>query len=105
LRAVRVFAVALAALAGSALASREFTDDAGREVQLPDRVERVYAAGPLASVLVLAIAPDKVDILYPSAFHHDLKREVAQFYKLFYQPEPTPAQVDSLLSEPGVAPR
>ena len=45
------------------------------------------------------------DILYPDVFRHDLKREVAQFYKLFYQQEPTPEQVDALLSEPGVAPR
>jgi iron complex transport system substrate-binding protein len=45
------------------------------------------------------------DILYPDVFRHDLKREVAQFYKLFYQQEPTAAQVESLLAEPGVAPR
>ena len=45
------------------------------------------------------------DILYPGTFHHDLKREVARFYKLFYQQEPTAAQVDSLLAEPGVSPR
>jgi iron complex transport system substrate-binding protein len=45
------------------------------------------------------------DILYPATFQHDLKKEVAQFYKLFYQQEPTPAQVESLLSEPGVSPR
>ena len=43
-----------------AVAAREFTDDAGRKVQLPDKVTRVYAAGPPASVLVFAIAPDKL---------------------------------------------
>ncbi|HEY2629084.1 MAG TPA: iron ABC transporter substrate-binding protein [Usitatibacter sp.] len=60
MKAVRVLAVLLAALAlaSAARASREFTDDAGRKVTLPDRVERVYAAGPPASVLVFALAPD-----------------------------------------------
>jgi len=48
------------ALPCAAFAAREFTDDAGRKVMLPDRVERVYAAGPPASVLVFAIAPDKL---------------------------------------------
>src|SRR5688572_18320170 len=39
---------------------RVFTDSAGRQVQVPARVERVYAAGPPASVLVFALAPDKL---------------------------------------------
>jgi iron complex transport system substrate-binding protein len=47
-----------AALALPAEAAREFTDDAGRKVSLPDKIERVYAAGPPASVLVFALAPD-----------------------------------------------
>ena len=62
MKAARVLAVLLAALAlaNVARASREFTDDAGRKVTLPDRVERVYASGPPASVLVFALAPDKL---------------------------------------------
>ena len=62
MKSVRFVAVLLAvlALASPALAAREFTDDAGRKVTLPDRIERVYAAGPPASVLVLALAPDKL---------------------------------------------
>ena len=35
-------------------------DSAGRRVDLPERVDRVYAAGPPASILVFAIAPDKL---------------------------------------------
>jgi iron complex transport system substrate-binding protein len=46
------------AIALPAAAAREFTDDAGRKVMLPDKVERAYAAGPPASVLVFALAPD-----------------------------------------------
>jgi iron complex transport system substrate-binding protein len=47
------------ALAGGAV-SRPFTDAAGRTVELPDRVERVLAAGPPASVLVYTLAPDRM---------------------------------------------
>ena len=36
------------------------TDAGGRKVELPAKVERVYAAGPPASVAVFAIAPDKL---------------------------------------------
>ena len=43
-----------------ATAERMVTDSAGREVALPDRVERVFPAGPPASVLVYALAPDKL---------------------------------------------
>ena len=41
-------------------ARRSFVDSAGRRVELPERVERIYAAGPPASILVFAIAPDKL---------------------------------------------
>jgi iron complex transport system substrate-binding protein len=53
-------ALALAWAAGPALAQRPMLDAAGRFVVVPDRVERVYAAGPPASVLVFAINPDKL---------------------------------------------
>lgn len=45
------------------------------------------------------------EILYPDLFRHDLKKEVATFYKLFYHREPTPQQLEALLAEPGVSPR
>lgn len=56
------FAAAVLALLlpGAAAAAREFVDDAGRRVRLPDKVERVFAAGPPASVLVFALAPDRL---------------------------------------------
>src|SRR5215467_6057984 len=41
-------------------ARRELVDSAGRKVAVPARVERIYAAGPPASILVFAIAPDKL---------------------------------------------
>ena len=39
---------------------RTVTDGAGRRVQIPSRVSRIYAAGPPASVLAFAVAPDKL---------------------------------------------
>lgn len=61
LRAWLLFAVALTALAFAGTAqARKLTDSAGRSVEIPDRVERVMAAGPPASVLVYVLAPDKL---------------------------------------------
>lgn len=48
------------ALSLPARAERLVTDSAGRQVALPDRIERVFAAGPPASVLVYVLAPDKL---------------------------------------------
>jgi iron complex transport system substrate-binding protein len=58
----------LAALVGLVLlvsppslaARRVVTDSAGRRVEIPERVERVYAAGVPASIVVYALAPDKL---------------------------------------------
>ena len=63
-------AAVLLAVALPAAAARDFVDDAGRQVSLPDRIERVYAAGPPASVLVFALAPDKL-IGWTRAFRPD----------------------------------
>jgi len=60
----------LLALSSPALAARDFTDDAGRKIQLPDKVTRVYAAGPPASVLVFALAPETL-IGWTRAFKPD----------------------------------
>lgn len=115
---------ALLLLAAPAPAARDFVDDAGRRVSLPDRVERVHAAGPPASALVFAVAPDKLlgwkrafrpnrllgllwlaEILYPDHFRHDYRQEIAEFHERFYHQRPAAAQIDRLLSEPGVSPR
>jgi iron complex transport system substrate-binding protein len=78
---LRAFAIALVALAAAreAGASREFVDDAGRKVSLPDRIERVYAAGPPASVLVFALAPDKL-IGWTRGFREDEAQWVPEKY-------------------------
>jgi len=48
------------AVGGRAQGARIKVDGAGRKVALPPRVERIYAAGPPASILVFAVAPDKL---------------------------------------------
>jgi iron complex transport system substrate-binding protein len=64
----RIGRAARLAIAGAAIglasvpahAQREMLDSAGRYVVVPAKVERVYAAGPPASVLVFAINPEKL---------------------------------------------
>ena len=47
-------------LALSDASGRTFTDSAGRKVELPEKVTRVFAAGPPASAAVYALAPEKL---------------------------------------------
>jgi len=47
-------------LIASTAAAREVVDSAGRRADVPDRIERVVAAGPPASVLVTMLAPEKL---------------------------------------------
>lgn len=37
-----------------------FTDDSGREVEVPAEITRIAAAGPVAQILLFAIAPEKL---------------------------------------------
>jgi iron complex transport system substrate-binding protein len=53
-------ALALAPSSARAQAMRTVTDDTGRRAAVPAKVERVYAAGPPASMLVFALAPEKL---------------------------------------------
>ncbi len=39
---------------------RSVTDSAGRTVEVPENIQRVYAAGPPASILLYVLAPDKL---------------------------------------------
>jgi iron complex transport system substrate-binding protein len=48
------------------LAAREIEDATGRRVSVPDRVERIMAAGPTAAVVLYVLAPDKM-VGWPSA--------------------------------------
>jgi iron complex transport system substrate-binding protein len=44
-------------------------------------------------------------LLYPKEFDVDLRAKVTEFHRLFYHQEPSAAQLDALLDEPGVLPR
>jgi iron complex transport system substrate-binding protein len=58
---IRAFVVvALCVVLGSAMAATSVTDATGRSVVVPATIDRVYAAGPPASVLLLAVAPQKL---------------------------------------------
>ena len=47
-------------LVGASAEARSITDSAGRQVEVPDRIERVFAAGPPASILLYMLAPEKM---------------------------------------------
>ncbi len=59
--------------------SRVVVDAAERRVEIPARAERIYAAGPPASILVFAIAPDKL-IGWTSAWRAAERPFIAQRY-------------------------
>jgi iron complex transport system substrate-binding protein len=80
-RFLKVAAAAAAAGAWGAGAqdSRIVSDGAGRKVLIPRRIERIYAAGPPASILVFAVAPDKL-IGWTSAWREAEKPYIAKRY-------------------------
>jgi iron complex transport system substrate-binding protein len=53
-------AALLALLAALPAAAREVADMNGRRVEVPERIDRVFAAAPPLSVLLHALAPDKM---------------------------------------------
>ncbi|KAB1070237.1 iron ABC transporter substrate-binding protein [Methylobacterium planeticum] len=65
-------ALLLAGLAGPGAEARPFVDAAGRTVEIPDKVSRVLAAGPPASVLIYTLAPARM-IGWVRAPHPDEK--------------------------------
>jgi iron complex transport system substrate-binding protein len=80
-RFLKVAAAAAAAGAWGAGAqdSRIVSDGAGRKVLIPRRIERIYAAGPPASILVFAVAPDKL-IGWTSPWREAEKPYIAKRY-------------------------
>jgi iron complex transport system substrate-binding protein len=58
-----ILALLLMGLWGAAFAqepTRAITNSAGRRVELPQRISRVLAAGPPASILLYTLAPEKM---------------------------------------------
>jgi len=56
----QLFVVVTAALLAGPLAAAEVNDATGRTVAVPDRIERVMAAGPPATVVLYVLAPEKM---------------------------------------------
>ena len=50
--------LSIASLSGAGAGTRAVTDSAGRMVQVPERVSRVFAAGGPAAILLYTVAPD-----------------------------------------------
>lgn len=50
----------LVVLSAQQLSARTVTDSAGRKIEVPDRIEKVFAAGPPASILLYILAPEKM---------------------------------------------
>ncbi|WP_378944460.1 iron ABC transporter substrate-binding protein [Mesorhizobium sp. ANAO-SY3R2] len=59
---------------------RIFTDAAGRKVALPEKITRVVAAGPPASVLLYSVAPEKL-VGWVREFKDDEKEFIAAPYR------------------------
>jgi iron complex transport system substrate-binding protein len=57
---LRALALAAALLSAGQAAEIEFTDAAGRVVSVPQTVERVFAAGPPAAIVVFTLTPEKL---------------------------------------------
>ncbi|MEQ8814715.1 MAG: iron ABC transporter substrate-binding protein [Thalassobaculum sp.] len=76
-RVLLILAVLLAALPAAA---RTVTDSAGRTVEVPDSVGRVFAAGPPASVLVYVLKPEAL-LGWPRALRAEERPYVAEPYR------------------------
>ncbi|MDA7947581.1 MAG: iron ABC transporter substrate-binding protein [Hyphomicrobiaceae bacterium] len=64
---MRLVLLLLALLMAQPVMAGTITDSAGRTVEVPDKITRLYASGPPAAVIVYALAPDML-IGWPRAF-------------------------------------
>lgn len=60
--------------------ARTITDSAGRAVEVPDNVRRVFAAGPPASILVYVLKPESL-LGWPRALRSYEKPYIAEAYR------------------------
>ena len=73
-------AIVLLALWQSPSHARTVVDSSGRSVVLPERIERVFAAGPPTSVVVYALAPHTL-LGWPRALRREERAYIAQAYR------------------------
>ena len=56
----QLFVIVMVSLVSGTLWAAEIEDATGRRIAVPDRVERVMAAGPPATVVLYVLAPEKM---------------------------------------------
>ncbi|MEJ2603758.1 MAG: ABC transporter substrate-binding protein [Gammaproteobacteria bacterium] len=74
------FAILVLAFLAVSAGARTITDSAGRTVEIPDRVDRVFAAGPPASVLVYILKPEALTG-WPRALRDEERDYIARPYR------------------------
>jgi iron complex transport system substrate-binding protein len=57
---LRIILAVLFCLAPALVSARTITDSAGRNIEVPDTIAKVFAAGPPASILLYILAPEKM---------------------------------------------
>jgi iron complex transport system substrate-binding protein len=62
------------------MSAASITDSAGRTVEVPRRIEKVFAAGPPAAILLYMLAPEKMTG-WPRAPHDDERAYIAAPYR------------------------
>jgi iron complex transport system substrate-binding protein len=67
-------------LAPLAVYARTVVDSAGRKVEIPERIERVFAAGPPASILIYMLAPEKMTG-WPDPLRREERPFIAEKYR------------------------
>lgn len=73
-------ALMLSALLASPAAAASVADSAGRVVDVPDRVETVFAAGPPAAILLYALAPETLTG-WPRALRAEERPYIAERFR------------------------
>ena len=77
----RFMCIALTLISTQLLAdTRTVTDSAGRTVEIPEKITRVYAAGPPASIITYMLAPDTLTG-WPRAHHAYERPFIASQYR------------------------
>lgn len=71
---------------------------------LKARTDLIVDVGSTGATLA-SLAAQAGNLVYPREFGVDLRAKVSEFHRLLYHREPTSAQLDALLGEPGVLPK
>lgn len=77
---MRLALLALLLLCPASAEARTITDSAGRNIEIPDQVGRVFAAGGPASILLYILAPDRMTG-WPRALREEEKPFIAPAYR------------------------